>query len=105
MTHTWVYDKESFFDFLGFMIVHAPEFPAEDFLEPHEQLNLESAFEELRKGLAIVTGLHTEIAIGAMNDLVAQAYSCFDRGDETQGTRLLQDLDECLHPTKHLGPS
>lgn len=105
MAHAWVYDRESFFDFLGFMIAHAPEFPEEDFLEPHEQLTLESAFEELKKGLAIVTGSHPEIATDAMNNLVAKAYSCFDRGDEAQGTRLLQDLDECLHPKDHLGPS
>ena len=67
MTYAWVYDKESFFDFLGFMIVHAPEFPEEDFLEPHEQLSLESAFEQLKKGLAIVAGSLTEIEIAAMN--------------------------------------
>lgn len=102
MAQAWVYDRESFFDFLGYMIVHAPDFPEEDFLEPHEQLTLESAFEELKKGLAFVTASHTEIAIGSMNNLLAKAYSCFDRGDEAQGTRLLQDLDECLHLKKHL---
>jgi hypothetical protein len=101
MTHTWVYDKESFYDFLGFVITYAPDFPEEDFLESEEQLNLDSAFEELKKGLAIVNASHSKASIDAMNELVLRAYDCFKSDDEIEGTRFLGKLDDMLHPNRY----
>jgi|GEM_PF-1735042 hypothetical protein len=100
MTQSWVYDKESFYDFLGFVIVYVPDFPEEDFLEPDEQLNLDSAFEELRKGIAIVSASHSKESVDAMNEIVVRAYECFKSDDQIEGTRFLQTLDDMLHPNR-----
>ena len=101
MTHTWVYDNESFYDFLGFVITYVPDFPEEDFLESDEQLNLDSAFEELKKGLAIASDSHSKASIDAMNELVLRAYDCFKSDDEIEGTRFLEKLDDMLHPNRY----
>lgn len=37
-------------DFLVYVYIHAPnEFPEEDYLQPHEQMNLDKAFSKLIK--------------------------------------------------------
>ncbi len=82
MTHRWFFDKESFFDFLGFVIVYAPDFPEEDFLEPNEQLDLERAFEELSNGLKIVWNELTKADAELGTRFLAVALKKFQDGDE-----------------------
>ncbi|WP_225782051.1 hypothetical protein [Xenophilus sp. Marseille-Q4582] len=51
----WVRDVSSFYDFIGYVVLRAPDrFPKEDYLPEAEQMNLERAFAELRKGIALV---------------------------------------------------
>jgi len=96
MEEKWVFDKESFFDFLGFMIVHAPDFPEEDFLDPDEQLDIEKAFIELDDGISIIGGTVDESQLTKMRDLASRSRLCFRNGDEIGGTELLQQLDEIV---------
>ncbi len=49
---TWVKDIDSLFDFIGYVVIYAPDrFPVEDYLAPGEQMTLAMAFDELRYGL------------------------------------------------------
>ncbi|RYG85496.1 MAG: hypothetical protein EON58_22935 [Alphaproteobacteria bacterium] len=48
----WVRDVGSFYNFIGYVVLRAPNaFPREDYLQDHEQMTLDKAFEELRAGL------------------------------------------------------
>ena len=50
----WVRDVDSFYNFIGYVVLRAPNsFPKEDYLQDHEQMTLDKAFEELRVGLRL----------------------------------------------------
>lgn len=72
-------------DFLGYMILYAPEFPAED------QMTLERAFEELEHGLSV-----SGAGSSRMTTVLKDAYAAFQGGDREHGTRLLQEADGLL---------
>ena len=45
----WIRDARSLSDFIGYVVIYAPDgFPEEDYLQPHEQMTLERAFDELK---------------------------------------------------------
>jgi hypothetical protein len=96
MDDKWVYDKDSFYDFLGFMIVHAPDFPEEDFFEDDEQLDIEKAFAELSEGLRFIVPLVPAVQAEKLKAIVQQSQLCFQSDDEQRGTALLQELDEMI---------
>jgi hypothetical protein len=56
MTHKrWVRDARALYDFIGYVVVYAPDgFPVEDYLQPHEQMTLDLAFDELRHGIGLL---------------------------------------------------
>lgn len=96
MQEKWVFDKESFFDFLGFMIVHAPDFPEEDFLDPDEQLDIEKAFVELNDGIVLIGESVSKSQFNEMKAIVKKSLDCFRDGDEVGGTSAIQELDEIV---------
>lgn len=72
-------------DFLGYMILYAPEFPGED------EMTLARAFEELRHGLD-VSGSNSD----RISKVLSDALGAFQNGDRERGTRLLQEADSFL---------
>ena len=91
----WVTSISTLRDFLSLVIVHAPDgFPQEDFLEQHEQLNLDSSFQELRHGLSLMdsSGLSASSAAHLANILDA-SLAAYRAGDDISGAHLLQDFE------------
>jgi hypothetical protein len=91
----WVRDIDSFYDFISLVVVHAPdEFPVEDYLPDDEQLNLERAFAELRKGVDFVErdfpGADRE---RGLNALLAEALALYRAGEDVKAAHLLQDFE------------
>jgi hypothetical protein len=99
MTHKrWIRDARSLDDFIGYVVVHAPDgFPQEDYLQPHEQMTLERAFDELRHGLGLLQlpALRTQ----DLQALLDRALQHYRDGDDVKGAHLLQDFEEELRGT------
>lgn len=72
-------------DFLGYMILYAPEFPGED------QMTLEGAFEELKHGLDVSGAASIRMTV-----VLKDAFIAFQSGDRERGTQLLQEADGLL---------
>lgn len=91
----WVKDIDSLYDFLGYVVLRAPNrFPVEDYLPADEQMTLDKAFSEIRTGLSFID---PEVA-GAekrktLLDLLDASYLAYQRGDDIKGAHLLQDLE------------
>lgn len=91
----WVRDIDSFYNFISLVVVHAPDnFPVEDYLADEEQLTLERAFSELRKGVSLVDqdfpGADRERGLSAMLD---EALCLYQRGEDVKAAHLLQDFE------------
>ncbi|UHQ23976.1 hypothetical protein LVB77_04470 [Lysobacter sp. 5GHs7-4] len=85
----------SFRDFLSLVIVHAPdEFPEEDYFEPHEQLNLESAFQELQRGVDLLakSGMRSS-SVAELANLLDTSLLAYRTGNDVKGAHLLQELE------------
>ncbi|WP_299322366.1 hypothetical protein [Parasphingopyxis sp.] len=94
MPGEWVKDIDALHDFVSYVVLCAPdEFPVEDFLEDHEQMNLEKAFEELRHGILL---LHPEVGtpqkVPIMHSKLDEAYKAYKAGDGDKGAHLVQDF-------------
>lgn len=92
---TWVKDINSFYNFLGYVVLRAPDkFPIEDYLSIDEQMNLDKAFLELRRGLSFV---NSEVADPEKQKnllyLLETSYMAYKSGDDIKGAHLLQDLE------------
>ena len=92
----WVKDIDSFYDFIGYVIISAPDrFPVEDYLADDEQMNLEKAFEELYKGLELIDERVADDSKKAkLSDMLKESISAYRSGDEYKGAHLLQDFEE-----------
>jgi recombinational DNA repair protein (RecF pathway) len=92
---SWVKSESGFRDFLSLVIVHAPdEFPEEDFLEPEEQLTLDLAFDELRKGIELLSARRVSPnQKQQLHELLKQAYSNYLNGEDVKAAHLLQELE------------
>ena len=88
----WVRSKGELLDFVSLVLLYAPdEFPREDFLQPHEQLDLHAAFDELRQGLE--TFLRADCDPGVfmrLQSLIEDSYSHYEQGRILDGGRALQ---------------
>ena len=91
----WVRDVDSFYNFIGYVINRAPNtFPVEDYLPPEEQMNLDRAFVELRRGLELVEpGVADEEKKAKLAALLDQSLEAYRSGDEIKGAHLLNDFE------------
>jgi len=95
----WVRDINDLYDFLSLVIVHAPDdFPHEDYLSEEEQLNLDGAFEELRRGVRLFErefpGADRE---RGLNALLEEALSHYRAGDDIKGAHILHQFEKRIH--------
>ncbi|VVE49237.1 hypothetical protein PCO31111_04621 [Pandoraea communis] len=94
----YVSDVESFYDFIGYVVLCAPDkFPARDYLPVDEQMNIEMAFVELKRGLRII---YSEVADEEkrvrLESLLDQAVHAYSKGDDLCGAHLLQDFQDLI---------
>lgn len=91
----WVKDINSFYDFIGYVVLYAPDrFPIEDYLPADQQMNLERAFVELRKGVAFIDdAVAAEEKRKTLLQLLDQSMAAYRSSDEVRGAHLLQDLE------------
>ena len=94
----WVRDISSFYDFIGYVVLRAPNrFPHEDYLPNDEQMTLEKAFSELQNGLSLVEKDHPgACASRKLHDLLNSSLAEYQNGNEVKGAHLLQDLQNLI---------
>lgn len=94
---TLIVDAESLRDFLGYAIVYAPDFPADDLLEDDERMSLEYLMTELEKGLVFIPRVaRDQERLSAARSMLWSAKAAFEAGDQLKGAEILQDLDRGL---------
>lgn len=91
----WVRDIDSFYNFIGYVVLRAPNsFPVEDYLPPEEQMTLEKAFAELRRGLQMVDPeVANELKREKLSSMLEASLIAYRAGDEVKGAHLLQDFE------------
>jgi hypothetical protein len=89
-------DHTSYFDFYVFVTHYAPDFPAEDFLEEGEQLDLERAFELLRYGIQFIRPALSDDKRRSAEAVLDEAHAAFAEGDSARGLRILHGYEQEL---------
>lgn len=94
-----VSDIDSLYDFIGYVVLCAPDkFPVRDYLPVDEQMNLEKAFVELRRGLSFVDfEVADEDKRQHLESLLDQAFDAYSKGDDVRGAHLVQDFQDILY--------
>ncbi len=85
-------------DMIGYVVLRAPdEFPVEDYLADDEQMTLDKAFAQLRRGLPVAYDrIKNKDAIPKAAELLEASYQAYKDGDQRAGAFLLQDFDDLL---------
>ncbi len=85
-------------DFVVYVLSCAPElFPAEDWLLPDEQMNLERAFVGLRQGLRIVAQHSKDsVVLDRCAKLIDEADAHYRAGRDHAGQLSLEELEKVL---------
>jgi hypothetical protein len=91
----WVRDYISLIEFFTIVLVCAPDrFFKEDYLEEHEQLTLDNAFDELRQGLHFATDqMKDKALVSEIRSGVETAYETYRAGKTIEGSRILQAVE------------
>jgi len=94
----WVRDINSLYDFISYVVVYAPnDFPSEDYLETHEQMTLDMAFSELRRGIPFVAESHPNPNIAKdLNLILDEAFQFYSLGDDVKGAHRVQDFEALI---------
>lgn len=94
----WVRDIDSFHNFIGYVVVRAPDrFPIEDYLPPDQQMNLDRAFDELRRGLDLVEPeVADEEKKRGLSEILDASFAAYIAGDDAKGAHFLQDFEELI---------
>jgi hypothetical protein len=95
MDGRWVNSLEDLHEFISYMVAYAPdEFPEEDFLRPEEQLNLQSAFQEIFRGMDMVDHvLRDPIRAKKLRSMLDESLQAYREGDDVRGAHLLQEFE------------
>jgi hypothetical protein len=90
-------------DFLSYVIVCCPDFPEEDYLQPHEQMNIDRAFVELEQGLPV---LHDRVRdagrMAVLLEMLRMSKEAYVGGDDRRGAFILQELEGIVWPSHAL---
>ncbi len=89
-------------DFLVYVYVHAPDgFPEEDYLQPHEQMNLSKAFLRLLDNLPDVSARIKEPGkLLVLRELLVMAKEAYEQNNDVRGAHILQEFEGVVWP-KH----
>ena len=94
----WVRDINSLYDFIGYVVLSAPNsFPVEDYLSPEQQMTLEKAFDELHTGISFIDlDMADDFKRKHLASLLNQAFAAYKAGDEFKGAHLVQDFQDLI---------
>src|SRR5258708_2893504 len=94
----WVRDMKSLYNFIGYVVLSAPDaFPEEDYLQPEEQMNLERAFAELRKGIDLIeTTMMNDTKRKELLSVLEESLNSYRAGNQFQGAHRLQDFEALI---------
>jgi hypothetical protein len=94
----WVRDVSSLYDFIGYVVLGAPDrFPRENYLSEEEQMNLEKAFDELRRGVAFVENdFPGADAARGLSLILDEALALYRAGNDVAGAHRLQDFEQLI---------
>jgi hypothetical protein len=97
---SWIEEAEDFNDFCSYLVLYAPDsFPVEDYLPPHEQMNLEKAFAELFAALPLLREVvGSDQQLFAVRAKLVSALEAYRAGADRQGAILLQELQYSVWP-------
>ena len=98
MTVRRIQDIDSLYDFIGYVVLCAPDdFPKRDYLPPDRQMNLDRAFEELRLAIELVEadfpGADLQRGLSVALNRSLQSYR---QGDVVAGAHSLQDFQDLI---------
>jgi hypothetical protein len=95
----WVRKASDLKSFMGYVVVCAPSsFPKEDFLSEAEQMTLEKAFVEIRRGISMLDPRKiTSENLPAIQSLLDRAYAAYTLGEVVKGAHLLQDVEDMIY--------
>jgi hypothetical protein len=94
-------DIDSLYNFIGYVVLCAPDqFPQRDYLRAEEQMNLEGAFAELSRAIALVErdfpGADEQ---RGLSTTLSRALACYKDGDTLSGAHALQDFQDLIFKT------
>jgi len=90
----WVRDSSSFHNFIGYVILTAPTFPQESILSDDDQLDIDKAFDEIRKGMVMFQASVTDSRKRQkMVTLLDESLAAYRAGDKATGAQLLGDFE------------
>jgi hypothetical protein len=98
MTVRWDRDIDSLYNFIGYVVLRAPDrFPIEDYLPREEQMTLDRAFAELREGVSLVEkDFPGADGQRGLNAVLYRALSSYRSGDDRAGAHALQDFQDLI---------
>jgi hypothetical protein len=87
-------------DFLVYVYIHAPDgFPKEDYLQPHEQMNLNRAFLRLLDHLPDVSSRIKEPRkLLVLRELLVLAKEAYEENNDVRGAQILQEFEGMVWP-------
>jgi hypothetical protein len=93
-----VHDVDSFYNFIGYVVLTAPNrFPVRDYLAQDQQMNLDRAFAELRKGLQLVAAeVSDEEKKTNLSALLDDSLTAYRTGDDVRGAHLLNAFEALI---------
>lgn len=94
---TWIHHQGAYIDFLSQVLLEAPDFEQEDYLEPHEQLDMDKAFAMLVERLILFPRLQRNPQDRLIAEkMIEHAKKAFETGEILEGTTSIQELREFL---------
>jgi hypothetical protein len=92
-----VKDASSLYDFIGYVVLYAPDsFPREDYLPESEQMTLGRAFAELHAAVAMVESDLHHASASDLCKLLEQSAQAYRSGEQVKGAHLLQDFQDLV---------
>jgi hypothetical protein len=99
-TH-WVRDIDSLYNFIGYVVLSAPDrFPKEDYLSDEEQMTLDRAYDELRHGITLVERDFPGADVDrSLTRVLEESLAYYRSGDDFHGAHRLQDFQNLIYKT------
>jgi len=92
----WVTSVDDLYDFIGYVVLSAPNsFPIEDYLLPEQQMTLDMAFDELRRGIDLCH-MADDAKRRRLSSVLDQALAAYQAGDAFRGAHLVQDFQDLI---------
>ena len=89
---------DDLWDHIAYVLLYAPDqFPHEDFLPNDQQMNLERAFDELRRGISIAyPNDFSPEKRTILNEILDKSYSKYKSGNDVEAGHLLNEFEDSI---------